>query len=474
MPGKGKKNKCYVVKVGRNPGIYNDWAEAEKHITGYKGAVYRSFPTKKEAQNYFRSKLPSDKTSEKDDRKEPRDDQEEGMGLTNNVTVQTQTENNLQEEDEWILLDDASSEKSEKNDIQSSDEKLDKLLHDIDLLWDICVENKEKLGKIEGKIYESIACEVSSLPSDFLPDTPQIDFQILDSTAHTPDNEVLIVVRDLEKEVSYLKERNEKLVSENASMREEIYFYISANILLINERNNAENHCNKLQDRINILEHTMHNLKVAPQRNDVNFPPIHYQLPTRNRLQVCRPEHDTENASEENSWYRPKRPLLLNKQAAEIRNANFTSDNRFSPLFNLEENNIDSGDSFNARRCVFSETRDSKDDHVESHNRTNNKTKKLVVIAGDSIVKQVDENKMSRNKSIKVRCFPGAKVEDMADNTKPLLKSQPTTIIVHTGTNNLKSEDAITVRNKLLTLKEHRTETLKHCCNIINFDTQNG
>ena len=90
----------------------------------------------------------------------------------------------------------------------------------------------------------------------------------------------------------------------------------------------------------------MHNLKVAPQRNDINYLPTHYQL------QVCQPEHDTENASEENSWYRPKRPLLLNKQAAKIRNANFTSDNRFSPLFNLEENNIDSGDSFNACRCI--------------------------------------------------------------------------------------------------------------------------
>ena len=68
------------------------------------------------------------------------------------------------------------------------------------------MENKEKFGKTEGKIHESIASEVSSLPSDFLPDTPQIDFQIPDSTAHTPDNKILIIVRDLEKEVSYLKE----------------------------------------------------------------------------------------------------------------------------------------------------------------------------------------------------------------------------------------------------------------------------
>ena len=44
MPGKGTKSKYYVVEVGRNPGIYGDWTEAEMHITGYKGAVYPSFP----------------------------------------------------------------------------------------------------------------------------------------------------------------------------------------------------------------------------------------------------------------------------------------------------------------------------------------------------------------------------------------------------------------------------------------------
>ena len=171
------------------------------------------------------------------------------------------------------------------------------------------------------------------------------------------------------------------------------------------------------------------------QRNHVHYLPTQYQLPTRNKFQVRQREHDIENASEE---YQPKRPVLLNKQAAENRNANFASDNRFIPLFNLEENNSDSDDSFNAQRNSFFETQDSKDDHVESHNEAGNKTKMLVVIASDSIIKQVDENKMSRNSSIKVRCFPGAKVEDMADYTKPLLKSQPTTIIVHAGTNSLK------------------------------------
>ena len=194
--------------------LANGTGQTWNHTSAYHLSTL-AFPTKREAQKYFRSKLRSDKTSQKDDKKEPGDDEEEGMGLTSNAAVQIQTENNLREEDEWILLDDVSSEKSEKDDIQSSGEKLDKLLYDIDLLWDICVENKEKLGKI----HESIVSEVSSLPSDFLPDTHQIDFQIPDFMAHTPDNKVLIIVRDLEKEVSYLKERNEKLLSENASMR---------------------------------------------------------------------------------------------------------------------------------------------------------------------------------------------------------------------------------------------------------------
>ena len=38
---------------------------------------------------------------------------------------------------------------------------------------------------------------------------------------------------------------------------------------------------------------------------------------------------------------------------------------------------------------------------------------------------KVKTYKVSRSKSIKVRCFPGDKFEDMADYTKPMLKSQP-------------------------------------------------
>lgn len=43
----------YVVKIGRQPGIYESWTEAEKHVTGYSGAKYKSFKTMLEAEAWL-------------------------------------------------------------------------------------------------------------------------------------------------------------------------------------------------------------------------------------------------------------------------------------------------------------------------------------------------------------------------------------------------------------------------------------
>ena len=43
----------YVVKIGRKPGIYNTWTEAEKHVIGYSGAKYKSFKTMAEAESWL-------------------------------------------------------------------------------------------------------------------------------------------------------------------------------------------------------------------------------------------------------------------------------------------------------------------------------------------------------------------------------------------------------------------------------------
>lgn len=45
--------KYYAIKNGKNPGIYTNWDEAKAQVHGFKGAVYKSFKTKEEAEKYM-------------------------------------------------------------------------------------------------------------------------------------------------------------------------------------------------------------------------------------------------------------------------------------------------------------------------------------------------------------------------------------------------------------------------------------
>lgn len=48
-----KKKNYYTVWNGVNPGVYSDWKECKHQIDGYEGAIYKSFPTKEEAERAF-------------------------------------------------------------------------------------------------------------------------------------------------------------------------------------------------------------------------------------------------------------------------------------------------------------------------------------------------------------------------------------------------------------------------------------
>lgn len=43
----------YAVKVGREKGIYNSWAECQKQVQGYPNAVFKKFALKTEAQKFL-------------------------------------------------------------------------------------------------------------------------------------------------------------------------------------------------------------------------------------------------------------------------------------------------------------------------------------------------------------------------------------------------------------------------------------
>ncbi|KAL2002895.1 hypothetical protein VTN02DRAFT_5612 [Thermoascus thermophilus] len=50
--------KFYAVKVGYQPGIYYTWNDCLAQVTGYKGAVFQSFPTLEEANSFLTGTKP--------------------------------------------------------------------------------------------------------------------------------------------------------------------------------------------------------------------------------------------------------------------------------------------------------------------------------------------------------------------------------------------------------------------------------
>jgi hypothetical protein len=82
-------------------------------------------------------------------------------------------------------------------------------------------------------------------------------------------------------------------------------------------------------------------------------------------------------------------------------------------------------------------------------NRTN------TVIMGDSIISKLAGWKMSdKSNRTTIRSFPGSRVEDMADYVKPTLKWKPDNIILHTGTNNLRTDEPLDVAEKIVKICE--------------------
>lgn len=59
-----KTQKYYAVAQGKKTGIYLTWAECEAHVKGFKGARYKSFKTKKEAQDWLKGSVKKESTQD--------------------------------------------------------------------------------------------------------------------------------------------------------------------------------------------------------------------------------------------------------------------------------------------------------------------------------------------------------------------------------------------------------------------------
>ena len=100
--------------------------------------------------------------------------------------------------------------------------------------------------------------------------------------------------------------------------------------------------------------------------------------------------------------------------------------------------------------------------HLDKKNNvtpTEKTKKKTVVIVGDSIVRNVPSR--SLNESLKeffsvAKSFPGATTQDMKDYIKPTISRKPDMVILHTGTNDLKSnQNPSDIANEIINLAEN-------------------
>ena len=115
-------------------------------------------------------------------------------------------------------------------------------------------------------------------------------------------------------------------------------------------------------------------------------------------------EERTLNADSDN-WLWSKYPA--NNVITEQESISFVSKNRFSPLENnyeeIKVKKYGCNEEKNFNSLIISNSK------MKTEKQPSNKSK--VIVAGDSIIKHVDQRKMSRNSTVKVRSFPGAKIK---------------------------------------------------------------
>ena len=89
------------------------------------------------------------------------------------------------------------------------------------------------------------------------------------------------------------------------------------------------------------------------------------------------------------------------------------------------------------KKCSISDT-NLKDESIT------NKNKRSITVIGDSIIKGIEARRMRHDLTpgdkIYIKSFPGATIECMEDYVKPTIKHNPTTFVLHVGTNDLRAE----------------------------------
>ena len=108
----------------------------------------------------------------------------------------------------------------------------------------------------------------------------------------------------------------------------------------------------------------------------------------------------------------------------------------------------------------------SKPSEIEPPKQSEEWRKYTALITGDSMIAGLREAKLSSNKKIKVRFFPGAKTEDLMFHLIPNLKKNPENIIIHIGANDAPYKNENVLYEELKQIKDLNIDHHPDCKNI--------
>ena len=137
-----------------------------------------------------------------------------------------------------------------------------------------------------------------------------------------------------------------------------------------------------------------------------------------------------------------------------------TTDTAVEQKINVSENSSGNNANFSHRLMSVNNVY-----NVDAHPWPKN----TILVAGDSIINGINEKRISTNfKSVKVRCFSGATIDDMYFNLIPLLRKKPVALVLHVGTNNSSNETPFQIYDKLLNLVHFIKENNPNCHAVLS------
>ncbi|CAB3980152.1 RNA-directed DNA polymerase from mobile element jockey-like [Paramuricea clavata] len=167
----------------------------------------------------------------------------------------------------------------------------------------------------------------------------------------------------------------------------------------------------------------------------------HENATLRHENTQLRRENDSlkERDATHNTWHTPGHRARTNVHNI---SANYACQNktaRSAADMNAQEPDIITPNRFGLLSTEHDSDKESESNDEIDPSSKNNKSVKLVFIAGDSILQHVHGWDLSNDKQrVSVKSFSGSKADDMQDYIKPLLRKKPDEIILHVGTNNIK------------------------------------